>query len=226
MSMSAVDVPPSPATPPKLPAARPASGDVYRWLMAGFQQSGCTSFDAHVIACVLALAVEEAAQGVPLTGALGLAPAALASLVGELFPHALQLFSGLDPSLMSERSEEEAQLCDLLVRGTTTHDRLELWLAQIIARRAQRPNHLWQDLGLRTRNELGWLMERHFEPLALRNVRGMRWKKFLYRMICRDTGYTLCTAPSCTECCDFDTCFGDESGESLLAAQRRKQEQT
>jgi len=106
MSLSGVNARPPRATLPKLPAERPASADVYRWLMAGFQQSVCTSFDAHVVACVLTLAVEEAGQGIPLSGALGLAPSALASLVGELFPHALQLFSGLDPSLVVERSEE------------------------------------------------------------------------------------------------------------------------
>ena len=85
-----------------------------------------------------------------------------------------------------------------------------------------RPNHLWQDLGLRNRGELSALMRRHFEPLADRNVNDMKWKKFLYRMICRDEGFRLCTAPSCAECDDFAVCFGDESGESLLARNRRQ----
>ena len=48
----------------------------------------------------------------------------------------------------------------------------------------------------------------------------MKWKKFFYRMICRDEGYRLCTAPSCAECDDFQVCFGDESGESLMARTR------
>jgi nitrogen fixation protein NifQ len=161
---------------------------------------------------------------VPLVQSLGLAAGELAELVGATFPHAAPLLSGLDAAVLPEPSIEEQQLCDLLSRATTSHSRMELQLAVIIARRAQRPNHLWQDLGLRSRDELGWLMERHFERLAQRNSKGMRWKKFLYRMICRDAGYTLCTAPSCAECCDFDACFGEESGESLLAAQRREQE--
>jgi nitrogen fixation protein NifQ len=49
----------------------------------------------------------------------------------------------------------------------------------------------------------------------------MKWKKFLYRTICRDDGFAFCTAPSCGECSDFDHCFGEEGGESLLATQRR-----
>jgi nitrogen fixation protein NifQ len=64
-------------------------------------------------------------------------------------------------------------------------------------------------------------MRLHFAPLALRNSRDMKWKKFLYRMICRDEGYRLCTTPICSECDDFAMCFGDESGESLLARNRR-----
>jgi hypothetical protein len=43
-------------------------------------------------------------------------------------------------------------------------------------------------------------------------------------MICRDEGFRLCTAPSCSECDDFDVCFGGESGESLLTRIRRDAE--
>ena len=52
----------------------------------------------------------------------------------------------------------------------------------------------------------------------------MKWKKFFYRTICRDEGYTLCAAPSCAECEDFDNCFGEEGGESLLARARKQAE--
>jgi nitrogen fixation protein NifQ len=52
----------------------------------------------------------------------------------------------------------------------------------------------------------------------------MKWKKFFFRMICKDEGFRLCSAPSCAECDDFSLCFGDESGESLLARSRREAE--
>jgi nitrogen fixation protein NifQ len=77
---------------------------------------------------------------------------------------------------------------------------------------------------LRNRRELSWLMERHFPVLSQRNTRDMKWKKFLYRVICRDEGFAICTAPSCSECDDFDKCFGAEDGESLLARTRRDAE--
>jgi nitrogen fixation protein NifQ len=46
----------------------------------------------------------------------------------------------------------------------------------------------------------------------------MKWKKFLYRTICRDDGFLICTSPSCGECSDYDHCFGEERGQSLLTA--------
>jgi nitrogen fixation protein NifQ len=60
----------------------------------------------------------------------------------------------------------------------------------------------------------------HFSVLAIRNDKDMKWKKFFYRMICREDGFSMCFAPSCSECSDFNHCFGDESGESLLARTR------
>jgi nitrogen fixation protein NifQ len=48
----------------------------------------------------------------------------------------------------------------------------------------------------------------------------MKWKKFFYRLICQDEDSRMCLAPSCSECCDFEGCFGDESGESILARTR------
>jgi len=91
-----------------------------------------------------------------------------------------------------------------------------------IDRRAAEDDHItvyWLSLG-----ELSRLMLQHFTLLAKRNTEDMKWKKFFYRMICRDEGFRICTAPSCSECNDFNVCFGDESGESLLARTRLLQE--
>ncbi len=44
------------------------------------------------------------------------------------------------------------------------------------------------------------------------------------RLICADASYSLCTAPSCAECDDFEHCFGEETGDSLLARVRRAAE--
>jgi nitrogen fixation protein NifQ len=197
------------------------SADVYRWLMTGGPGAACDRFDAHVIASSLSLAVVEGSrEGTSLAAGVGLEPAVLTEFAAGLFPHARELFASLESDDELVLAEDEACLRELLVRCTTQGSELETKLAAIVARRAQRPNHLWQDLGLRNRRELSWLMERHFEWLASRNTRDMKWKKFLYRTICRDGSFPVCTAPSCSECCDFGECFGDESGESLLAVAR------
>jgi nitrogen fixation protein NifQ len=199
------------------------SSEVYAWLMTGSQHSACDRFDAHIVASVLSLALPESTEERrPLAACVGLESTVLTELVGETFPHAGEVFAQLETTEPLIVAEDEACLRELLVRCTTTGSPFQERLASILARRAQRPNHLWQDLGLRNRRELSWLMGRHFEWLASRNARDMKWKKFLYRTICRDSAFPICTAPSCSECCDFDNCFGDESGESLLAIARRE----
>jgi nitrogen fixation protein NifQ len=197
----------------------------YAWLMEHAEGTICDRTDAHVLASVYSLAIAEAqASGASLSEGTGVRSTGLRAMMGAVFPHALALvegFGGCDEPFLPE---DERSVRELLMRSSTYRSPFEFHLAALIARRAMRPNHLWQDLGLRNRDELGALMRRHFEPLAQRNVNDMKWKKFLYRMICRDQGFRLCTAPSCAECPDFTVCFGDESGESLLARNRRNSE--
>jgi nitrogen fixation protein NifQ len=182
--------------------------------------SPCDPFDGHVLACTFAIAVEECSSGHSLADALGISGDALRGVIARYFPDTqdcLESF-GLDSTMPVQ--DEEQSLRTLLQRSRSTSGPFSSLLAAIVARRAMQPNHLWQDLGLSNRTELSALMQRHFAPLALRNQRDMKWKKFFYRMICRDDAFRLCAAPSCSECCDFNGCFGDESGESRLARVR------
>ncbi len=181
-------------------------------------------FSVHVAGCIAAMALEEAAAGKPFLACLGLDGAEFTALAAQCFPAAPDVFPAYAPDEVIERTPDEACLLDLLRRCATTRSPFEMLMAGMVARRAQRPNHLWQDLGLGNRRELSRLMSAHFKPLAVRNTADMKWKKFLYRTICRDEGFSLCTAPSCSECNDFEACFGEESGESFLARARRKAE--
>jgi nitrogen fixation protein NifQ len=202
------------------------AGDVYAWLTAQ-PNLGCDGFDSHVIASILALSLWEAESGrFSVTDAVGLDGDELADLASGMFPHTSAVFARLRGYQCSAPTEDEVCLRDLLRRSVTDGTQLQGRLADMMARRCMRPNHLWQDLGLRNRRELGWLMARHFEVLAARNRADMKWKKFFYRTICRDDGYMLCAAPSCAECDDFDNCFAKENGESLLAQARRTAERT
>jgi len=194
--------------------------DLYRRLIeSGQPPSGCTGFDAHIVAAIIALSVVEAsAEQARVVDHLGLDPEEMVALVAEFFPAAQPVFAQLATGGPVERDETEILLVDLLTRTATDRSELQLRLARMIARRCLRPNHLWQDLGLRNRRELSWLMERHFESLAAKNAQDMKWKKFLYRTICRDADHSICPVPVCDDCDDFDQCFGEEKGTSVLAA--------
>jgi nitrogen fixation protein NifQ len=190
----------------------------YQWLIGSSACSANDSFDIHVVASVLALAMteaEESHRGV--AEGVGIEKPALMELVSAMFPATKAVFDGLIADTAIVFDEEEQSLRDILGMYSTGAGRLERQLAAVIARRCKSPHHLWQDLGLRDRDELSKLMTRHFARLAEKNQHNMKWKKFLYRMVCRSEGFSLCTAPVCSECDDFADCFGAEDGEARLA---------
>jgi len=176
-------------------------------------------FDAHIFACLLAVAAAE--QG-SLSERLGLGKNDLAALIDRWFSHARGMLAASFGAGVEDEDDEIAMVRDLLLANRSKSDDESRWLAAMVARRALEPNHLWEDLGLRGRSELSRLLARHFGPLAARNTTNMRWKRFFYRTLCEDDGLVLCSTPVCTACGDFDLCFGDESGDSRLAYRRRE----
>ena len=196
----------------------------YAKLMSLFDPDRCDWFDAHVLASSLSMAGEERGPGqTSVIEGTGLDGRALGDLLASHFQGAHGLFGPVDAMSTPSVPPDEERLRELLASNSTSGLRLEQWLAVIVARRAQRPNHLWQDLGLRERGELSLLMSRHFAPLAACNTQDMKWKKFLYRILCQDGGLSTCTAPTCSECQDIEACFGEERGASLLSALRRNE---
>ena len=182
------------------------------------------AFDSHVLAAILAAALAEAeTSGSPPIDGLGLSPADVDRLLGSCFPgYAAPTFRNHPPS---GPSEEEVLLVDLLMAHRSGPEPVATWLSVLIARRAMRPDHLWQDLGLNDRGELNRLLSRHFRRLHAGNDGNMRWKKYFYRVLCEAEGFSLCAAPSCAVCTDFNDCFGAEDGLSRLAGLRRRLEE-
>jgi nitrogen fixation protein NifQ len=176
------------------------------------------NFDRHVLASILAVAAVEDDD---VAGHAGLAAADLAALIDQWFPQARHVVATCCRQAGQADDDETAMVRDLLLANRSTEGEAGRWLAAMIARRSMEPNHLWEDLGLRDRSELSRLLTRHFAPIAGRNTKNMRWKRFFYRALCEDDGLVMCSTPVCTNCRDFDMCFGDESGESRLAYQRR-----
>ncbi|EIZ79681.1 nitrogen fixation protein NifQ [Novosphingobium sp. Rr 2-17] len=190
---------------------------IYTRLTGHGTAHGTDLFDLHVIASVISLAAHE--EPGSLAEGLGLEPFEVRALFLELFPGAIGMIG--EPAAKSRPlSNDERALRDIFWHASAQGGTFARLLARIMARRCQRPNHLWQDLGLGSRRELTLLMARHYPQLALRNANDMKWKKFLYRMICSSTGFSLCLAPLCSECDDFDDCFGPEEGDNILARLR------
>jgi nitrogen fixation protein NifQ len=176
-------------------------------------------FDRHVLASILAVAAME--NGAVAERA-GLAAADLVALLLKWFPAACGM--AVAPRADDEHTDDDeiAMVCDFLLANRSSEGDAGRWLAAMIARRSMEPNHLWEDLGLRDRSELTRLLTRHFGPIAVRNTKNMRWKRFFYRMLCEDDGLVMCSTPICANCNDFNLCFGDESGESRMAERRRE----
>ncbi|MDR3465049.1 MAG: nitrogen fixation protein NifQ [Xanthobacteraceae bacterium] len=194
---------------------------VYRLL------TGCTpadaviddddAFDRHVLASILAVAATDGA----MMNDAGLSEPEFALLLARWFPAAAAVIAAR-PARAADPDDEMIMVRDLLLGQRSSPGETGGWLAAMIARRSMEPNHLWEDLGLRDRAELTRMLTRHFAPLAQRNTRNMRWKRFFYRMMCEDDGFVMCTTPVCTNCADFNLCFGEESGESRMADRRRE----
>lgn len=197
----------------------PSAEEIYRTVFA--ERTSLANrfpFESHLLACAFTISLLEAREsGGTISSSIGLDRAALDELSQQWFPAARRLipFDAEPETVILD--EEELQLHEMLSRFLAEHSTLGGWLTSIVARRALAPRHLWQDLGLLNRSELTRLMELWFPALAAANVKNMKWKKFFYRKLCELEGFSLCAAPTCRECADFDDCFGDEDGVSALA---------
>lgn len=178
-----------------------------------------TAFDRHAVACVLTVARSEYLDGrATMIEATGLSSNTLVELAARFFPSIALDELGVDPDGGQPAIDSEEELLHALLQEHAAPKRkLSATFARIVARRAMYDDHLWQDLGLFERPELTRLLNRHFPTLAAGNIHNMKWKKYFYRCLCEAEGFSLCTAPSCRECSDFDVCFGEETGISHLA---------
>ncbi|MEJ2694081.1 MAG: nitrogen fixation protein NifQ [Candidatus Thiodiazotropha sp.] len=142
---------------------------------------------------------------------LGLGEARFHAMMKRHFPaiYASSLVSTRE-TIDVERAAELDDLRELLVKNRSGLSESEIWMAEIVTAGCMGSDHLWQDLGLWQRADLSKLMLDNFAPLARRNVKDMKWKKFLYKQLCEAEGIYVCRSPSCEVCVDYDNCFGSE----------------
>lgn len=162
----------------------------------------------HDLACMIA---SWQTAGSPMPDWLGLSPAAFRCLVAHHFPGTgFGLFQPQERSLAEDRLDEVDDLVRLMLRDKAGESPSEVWMAHIVAAGSMASDHLWQDLGLWSRKDLTALMRRNFPALSGRNVKDMKWKRFLYKQLCETEGIYTCRAPSCEVCTDYKVCFGPE----------------
>jgi len=153
----------------------------------------------------------QAGEGVlPLD--FGLAKDELNQLLMTHFPGLAQTMFDLSvQDYDRQRDDEREDVLQLLLSYRTVQPVAEFesatWMANIVAMACQGQDHLWQDLGLWSRDQLSQLMEHNFPALAAKNVKNMKWKKFIYKQLCITEGIYTCRAPSCEVCADYDNCF-------------------
>jgi nitrogen fixation protein NifQ len=142
---------------------------------------------------------------------LGLGELEFSKMLRNHFPSIKpQELVGFEHSPMCENDEEMDDLRRLIINNRSNRSKSEQWLAEILVFGCLGSDHLWQDLGLWSRDDLSKLMADHFTPLAELNTKNMKWKKFLYKRLCETEGIYTCRAPSCEACADYSNCFGAE----------------
>jgi nitrogen fixation protein NifQ len=115
---------------------------------------------------------------------------------------------GQEPAMTDVSHDEEVEDVYALLMEHASHPGvLSQHLARALAQASMGPNHLWEDLGLGNRDQLNALMQEYFTALKVLNAKNMRWKKFLYRMLCERADVLICKSPHCEQCEDQPKCF-------------------
>jgi nitrogen fixation protein NifQ len=171
---------------------------------------GCAAGDGndHIFACMLAS--RQTGEGA-MPARLGLSPAAFRCLIEHHFPgYPVETLQGHADPIDEVCWDELDELLRLMLQDRAGDSPSEVWMAQVVATGCMGSDHLWQDLGLWSRPDLTELMRRNFPALAGRNVKDMKWKRFLYKQLCEAEGIYTCRSPSCEACSDYHACFGPE----------------
>ena len=141
---------------------------------------------------------------------MGLDEESFGELMRRAFPGIPMTDFDARQSIEPDRASELEDVQSLLIEHRSSLSDEEIFIAQIVATGCMGSDHLWADLGLFARKDLGQMLLLNFRPLAELNVNNMRWKKFFYRQLCAKEGFILCRSPSCETCCEYSVCFAPE----------------
>jgi nitrogen fixation protein NifQ len=174
----------------------------------------CDRSDGSDLADLIARMLASQVSGMgDMPERLGLSRVQFSNLLQQLY--ALDDSSNFDhygSELDLSRSPEHEDLRNLFlehIAPTVTLQTVE-WVADILVAGCMGSDHLWQDMGFWSRNDLSAIIRFAFAPLADKNTQDMKWKKFFYKQLCVREGVYACRAPSCQVCVDYSNCFGPE----------------
>jgi len=178
------------------------SGGLYAELMA--HAAGSPNDD--LFAQMIASQIDDVGA---LPPGLGLSEKDFSELLSTHFPGVQLVIRGMT-DVSDPRAPERDDVLALLLEHRAHRNMSEQWMAEIVTAACMASDHLWQDLGLWSREYLSRLMRQNFPALAAKNVHDMKWKKFIYKQLCEQEGINACRAPSCEYCTDYLNCFGPE----------------
>lgn len=98
-------------------------------------------------------------------------------------------------------------LVSLLWSYRVTDDPLARWLSHTIAAACYGRQHLWQDLGFNSRDDISNLIGQWFPRLFNLNTQNLKWKRFLFEQLGKRQGKPRLKPPSCEDCDSYRLCF-------------------
>lgn len=114
----------------------------------------------------------------------------------------------LPPELLDAWLPEQfLPLVSLLWSYRASDDRLARWLSHALAAACYGRQHLWQDLGFNSRDDVSRLIGQWFPGLARLNNRDLKWKRFLFEQLGKRQGQPGLRPPACGDCDSYRTCF-------------------
>ena len=95
-------------------------------------------------------------------------------------------------------SQMVEEICSLLQSHADDSNAKEV-VAPLVANNSIKLNHLYEDMGFESREQMNIFMKKNFPTLAMQKPSDKRWKKFLFDEIGE-------VAPACTYCADITNC--------------------
>ena len=118
-------------------------------------------------------------------------------------PFQVDLWAELLPELFTP-------LVELLRDYRSGDDPLNWCVSHALASACFGRRHLWQDLGLRGREDVSRLLSQHFSGLFVRNTQDLKWKRFLFKELGERLGHPDLLPPGCNGCDQMHICFPDK----------------